>query len=94
MKGDIMQPNGNIVRMWRHLASAGLAAVVVVGTAMPILAEEPSEGAIINDTVITTAPDYYIDKHPDLWPSRSTFDGPPNAPRRNCRQMTVQCAHE
>jgi hypothetical protein len=89
-----MQPNGNTVRMRGHLMSAALAAVIVAGTALPILAEEPSEGAIINDTVTTTAPDYYVDKHPRLWPSRSTFDGPSNAPRSTCRQMTVQCAHE
>jgi hypothetical protein len=72
------------------LKISGLLAAVLLGGAITL-------PAMAEDTVVietTTGPSqYYVDKHPELWPSREISDGPTlRHYRRDCPH--VRCFHE
>ena len=82
-------------RINRKLCTSALAAAALLGGASAsALAQEP-EGSVTYVTSAPSLPDTFVDRHPELWPSQATFNGPSNiAARAQARCPQVGCAHE
>jgi hypothetical protein len=76
------------------LLGAGLSlSTNAQNTSSAVTADPTPPGTYIYDPVPPAPPpsQYYVNKHPELWPSRATFDGP-QFKQSYCPE--VRCQHE